>query len=654
MNIPIVELYEYQIHKYSKDLTQIFKFGDIDDSPVDECKRITIDGAQTNQDDDINRSSCDPIFNVGGKLTVKTYYDIDNIYGNYKLFLAKDTNTNELDDESKKKILQNLSDALELQYDILDHFNNPTLQPLFDLISRGRFNDSHIPEIITFADNTAIIQQLKVNDETKIILFGDFHGSFHTFFRLLCRLHRYGIVDLNTFVINDPYKIIFLGDILDRGMYALDILNIIFKLIITNNKEPENQKIIFNRGNHENYDQYLNDFLSGKIDTPTAGNEFNKKINVKSQNDEFIIKLNLLLCGLPSAVVINNQNKYKYWCCHGGFSPDIVLQDNIFTLINDDSQSKDIRWSDFGLNDTTNTIPYGPSSRGRSLKTYGIRGTNDFLRKNNINYIIRGHQDSLGNSVLFTTDGQHIYISHPQMSSVQDLLYYNSNPKTYNNRSVGPIARLIPNNSMDDVFPVLTISTNTDNGRNLIADSFALLRFDIKKDNIKDFTRNTLSIIQNIKETLKNKNINRDIIMKKNLITILKFLNVCDDINNIRILQQIHKNSVPTVILNRFTKIIDISNQIYSHLVDIIDIFEYYEDKFKSLKIKLSRLNPIQKDKVAEFIREIEQIITQIIEILDRIYSNSHTGIQFIHSLQNNKQEEILSQLNTIITEFEL
>ena len=59
---------------------------------------------------------------------------------------------------------------------------------------------------------------------------------------------------------------------------------------------------------------------------------------------------------------------------------------------------------------------------------------------------------------------------------------------------------------MDDVFPVLTISTNTDFGRNLDADSFALLRFDIKQDNIEDFTRNTLSIIQNIKETLKNKN----------------------------------------------------------------------------------------------------------------------------------------------------
>ena len=79
-------------------------------------------------------------------------------------------------------------------------------------------------------------------------------------------MEHYGIINLKKFIINDPYKIIFLGDIIDRGIYSLDILNIIFKLIINNNKVKKlnDIKIIFIRGNHEtkyykdgNYDMKL-------------------------------------------------------------------------------------------------------------------------------------------------------------------------------------------------------------------------------------------------------------------------------------------------------------------------------------------------------------------------------------------------------------
>lgn len=674
MNIPIVELYEYQIHKYeptnryiSQDTkNQVFKFGDIDDSPADECKRVTVDGYQKNEEEDTNRSSCDPIFNVGGKLEVTTYYDIDNIYGNYKLFLAKDTDTNELDLESKKKLKKNLVDALNTQYELLKHFINPSLVPFFRLANRKKLDRSNIPEINAFADETAIIQQLKINDETKIILFGDFHGSFHTFFRLLCRLHRYGILDLNTLKINDPYKIIFLGDILDRGMYALDILNIIFKLITINNKEPENQRIIFNRGNHENFDQYLYDFLTDRLDTPTTGNEIKKKINIDHENYEFIVKLNLLFSALPSAVIINNQNKYKYWCCHGGFPPDLVinLKDNIFTLINNITDAKDIRWSDFGLPDVTNTVPFGPSGRGETLKKYGMKGTLDFLERNSINYIIRGHQDSYGNSILFDDDGNKLIISDPEFDTLEDMLYYNTNPKTYNNRANGPIARLIPVYHYSNIFPVLTISTNTDNGRNLNSDSFILLRFDIKKDNIEDFTRNTLSIMQNIKETLKNKNINRNIIMKKNLETCLnifrEFNNQTNNIIRLLLIKDIFKEE-----LNKIPKDIqEITLEINSIMEDVCEIMIYYDDKYTALRDKINLYydkHTITKEQYDIAIRELSEyknILDEHNDIITKIEKFNIEKEFLIKNLdeiiKNNKQKQILDEMHRYIQEFEI
>ena len=80
-------------------------------------------------------------------------------------------------------------------------------------------------------------------------MFGDFHGSFHTFFRLMLRLELSGI--LTNYELKEGYKMVFCGDILDRGNYALEIVTFILQLIINN---PGN--VIYNRGNHEDQFTY--------------------------------------------------------------------------------------------------------------------------------------------------------------------------------------------------------------------------------------------------------------------------------------------------------------------------------------------------------------------------------------------------------------
>jgi hypothetical protein len=690
MSIPVIELYEYQINGYEPldrisiptATDKVFKFSDIDDSPETSCKRISIDGNQKSVDDDTSRSSCDPIFSVGGNLDIKSNYDIDNLYGNYKLFLAKDTETMELDEESKIKVLTNLQAAFDIQFNIIENNKNDEFKKLFKLFNKQYDEqDTVLPKdrfflsnekLQNFANDTAIIQTLNVTDETKIILFGDFHGSYHTFFRSLCRLHRYGVLNLETFKINDNYKIIFLGDILDRGMYALDILNIIFKLMIENNT-PDNQKIIFNRGNHENYDQYLLKFekLSEKI--PIAGLEFSEKINNTNIFNKYIFLFNKLLCILPSAILIKHTHKFKFWCSHGGFSFDVDLsEDKIFRLIDNPIIAQDIRWSDFNFYDPTNFeyLIFGPSSRNptdKNLKTFTHAGTHSFLRKNNIDFIIRGHQDSYANSSLFlkTEPDRFLNLSHPQSVDIPNVVVHNKTQQFYGNRVYGPIARLMTNrNHYTEHYPVLTISTNTDNGRYLNADSFAVLRFDISS--IDDFSRNTLSIINSIKSVLRNKNINKDILMVKHLKTILEIVKLMNvDLYKIASgrIHTISKKDLKESELKNY----EATTQITEYFNDIDKIYKYYLNKYESLdkKIKTLKFTDTQKKLLDKFISGIKDICDEIKKNIEAISKEQNeyatdllydyeNNIKAIETLKDNKQIKILEQINEKIKEFQI
>jgi hypothetical protein len=80
------------------------------------------------------------------------------------------------------------------------------------------------------------------------------------------RLHRFGVINIFNYEVLDKYVLIFLGDILDRGTYGVDILYFMTKFI--NNQKNKN-KFFLNRGNHEEKETYDGDFLK----------EANKKFN---------------------------------------------------------------------------------------------------------------------------------------------------------------------------------------------------------------------------------------------------------------------------------------------------------------------------------------------------------------------------------------
>jgi hypothetical protein len=695
---PVCELYEYEIHKYDNNVhnNTNMKFGDIDDSNENECGRVSIEGSEQSSENDKQKSSCDPIKSIqsiqsiqnggnkiiGNCLLSYSSYDIDNIYNNYKTFFAKmdlldliEMN-DDLDEENIKKIIKNVKEAYNMQKKILEHNKNKDLETHLENIDKISEinekdidiksitlyellygNDSHsgLTTLISIQNNTALIYNIDIKKKNKIILFGDFHGSFHTFFRILCRLHRYGVIDLETLIINDDYKIIFLGDLIDRGNYGIDILNIIFKLITINNSEPSNPKILLNRGNHEEYSIYNVYGFIEEIET-----KFNNKYLIY-QYQYYLLKY---FCIAPSAIIINqtNQNNTnRIWCCHGGF-PQQYLTEKIpsdkIILINNEDSSNEIRWSDFGL---SLDIYYKMDLRSGRGK-YNILATHKFLLDNNINFIIRGHQDSIGNSVLFNNNGNKIinnidkYLEknkpHLNYDSLTNLLYYNNPPsKTYNYRVHGPIAklRLYHHFCTPDYYPVLTISTNTDIQRPLIADSFALLRFENfnGKDDAHQFENNALNIINSIRDVLKNSKIDKKSIIITNLNYIYNILNILffkpEDLD-----QNINDDRETIKYISSFISIYK----------DCIDIGEYYINKIMQILEKIKDLNKpniklINIDVLNKYKEELTTINVKYKSMVDKMNATvTATDIKKRFNYKKIICEEKFTQIKNILDEY--
>lgn len=650
----IVEFYEYFIHDFN-DLKKniVYKFGDFTDSEYDKCGSIGIEGSIKNLTESL--SSCDPINSISGggeleKNLIKferniSTYDIDNLYENYKNFFVKYSTEEILNKESINNIFENIDDAYLNQKNlfnnnlIMSEYIKQTENCDFDQLKNNNINDS-------------ILLKINLNKSDKIILIGDIHGSFHTFFRILCRLHRYDILNLEDFTLTDGYKIIFLGDILDRGSYSLDVIYLIFKLINVNNKTQFN--VIYNRGNHETFDIFDRDGsnmeFKKKFGYNFESNQVNKVFTYEEDYDIFINKYLRILNILPSALILSIDNK-NIWCCHGGFPRKYLYEkleftsDNLILFKNNDI-TMDIKWSDFGSIDGD---LFGDSRRGSDVVNYTHKGTLQFLKQNNINFIIRGHQDSIGNSVLFKSDGDKYIISR-QIESINGLLY---NKNFVNNRTDGSIARLLPLDLSDDYFKVLTISTNSDKKRYLQSDSFILLRFDID-DRIDEF-KNCLKPleIKKLANLLNNhSSINKSDLLKKNFNIIEDIMNIINDLLNNNIYsKKLRYKFIETSLL--FDYIINKFNKIKTRLKNLMENYNTYSNLQHVSNYFDSVIDKNQHIYINTYIDSIDKIIEKIFEKIkknsEKIISLQSTESSF--DLLDTKLNIIEQKFNQLITE---
>jgi hypothetical protein len=386
-----------------------------------------------------------------------------------------------------------------------------------------------IPEKQDYFLNHTLIKKINPRIDDKFIIIGDIHGSYSTFIRILLRLRKMEILNEDC-ILQNNYNIIFLGDVVDRGQYGYEILMILFLLKILN---PSNVHI--NRGNHE--EQVMNvhfGFL----------NEVKSKFG-KKHGEIVHAELNNVFIYQHSALLIKNpiNNKYTY-LAHGGLPTTyddltqnyILLKsfvnfDNPYNIIiRNDILTKgskllpipnSIRWNDFigAKNNLYNPV--------RSLKI-GQEIINKIREPEiNIELIIRGHQDSFYNTkLLYTVNYDVDNIQFESFKNINDYQAFgiaNSNLalkvhcyKFTHLITVNPEHYLnINGNPIPELLPVITVSTNTDTGRNLSKDSFVILKY------IEDFNQDLdgCAIVDSDeeKQIIKNRILNRVTLLNKEL-----------------------------------------------------------------------------------------------------------------------------------------
>jgi hypothetical protein len=485
----VAEIYEYRLSKYTIDKSHTFN-NIVETKNKFNCGlfevKDNVEMQDTKQDE---FSSCDLIENDNKKDMLDQYIKLDWSYFNY-LYLNMSSKSQltgikyDLNDviqientltqaylSMKRYNQKNCYESIEYELGLSDEALRETS---VDIMIDTKFKDFQ-----QFYDH-CFIYNLYVNKTDKCIIFGDIHGSFHTFYRNLIRLHKFNVINLKQYKVMDNYKLIFLGDVVERGQYAIEILYIISKFIANNNTETE-LKVIYNRGNHDDYN------LNIKME-----NSFANEIKMKTAENHIRLynKFNCLFSLLSTAIIMTFENK-RIWMCHGGLP--LYIDDETRMKLNQTSKQVlffknysliyQIKWNDFTSSKTSES---SISNRGknvpnflRNTKIYQIHesGVQTHMNLYNIDFIIRGHQDNYANSMIFpnpidnTTQHGHLILNslHSSIPNIQ------INPTNQESRRVhGPIAKINVSHSKS----VLTISTNTDIGKSLTRDSFIVLRFD--------------------------------------------------------------------------------------------------------------------------------------------------------------------------------
>lgn len=211
--------------------------------------------------------------------------------------------------------------------------------------------------------NTNVREFLKVEPnvvylEGRFVIVGDLHGQ-------LCDLDR---ILYNTFA-QENTKYVFLGDYVDRGAYSLEVISLLFTL-----KVLFPNRILLLRGNHEC--RYLTTIYGFKEECISKTNEEIYNMFVESFQT------------LPLCAILNN----KIFCVHGGISQyiqtiaDIMVIDR-FHEVPSEGPMMDLLWADPDEDVDT----FEESERGKTY-TFGLKPTLDFLKKNKLALILRGHE----------------------------------------------------------------------------------------------------------------------------------------------------------------------------------------------------------------------------------------------------------------------
>lgn len=221
-----------------------------------------------------------------------------------------------------------------------------------------QLSEGEIRQLCVNARQILLSQPVLLEIHAPVRICGDIHGQYQD----LLRLFEHGGYP-------PAANYLFLGDYVDRGKQSLETICLLLAYKV---RYPD--KIFLLRGNHE--EAKINR-IYGFYD------ECKRRFNVRLWK----IFTDCFNC-LPVAALIDE----KIFCMHGGLSPELQNLDQIRELprpteIPDSGLLCDLLWSD----PDSSVEGWGDSDRGVSY-TFGPDVVADFLDKNDLDLICRGHQ----------------------------------------------------------------------------------------------------------------------------------------------------------------------------------------------------------------------------------------------------------------------
>ncbi|CAL9200561.1 unnamed protein product [Musa hybrid cultivar] len=223
---------------------------------------------------------------------------------------------------------------------------------------KAHLKESEIRQLCAVSKEIFLRQPNLLEIDVPIKICGDIHGQYSDLLRLF---------ELGGFPPASNY--LFLGDYVDRGKQSLETICLLLAYKI---KYPENFFLL--RGNHECAS--INR-IYGFYD------ECKRKYSVKLWK----VFTDCFNC-LPVAALIDE----KILCIHGGLSPSLTSLEQIQNItrpvdVPDSGLLCDLLWSD----PNKDILGWGMNDRGVSF-TFGPDKLSEFLEKNDLDLICRGHQ----------------------------------------------------------------------------------------------------------------------------------------------------------------------------------------------------------------------------------------------------------------------
>jgi serine/threonine-protein phosphatase PP1 catalytic subunit len=214
---------------------------------------------------------------------------------------------------------------------------------------------------------------LRLPEKAPTIIIGDLHGQIHDLQRIL--------FDIKI----DPMKnrYIFLGDLVDRGDWSIEVTTIVFLMKIL---FPKNVFVL--RGNHEC--PLVNNIYGFQEECERT---FDEKVTADYTYGKVVWScFNSAFQQLPLCALVQG----KIFCTHGGISPHIEKLEDLdqidrshLATIPDDGIVCDLTWAD--PEENTSASGYTENERGCSV-VFNSMVAKTFCEKFNLFFICRAHQ----------------------------------------------------------------------------------------------------------------------------------------------------------------------------------------------------------------------------------------------------------------------